>query len=205
MTKKKVEAVNKTNVEVEEVKEVSVKKPTKSTKKEISDNDIKEVINPLNEYVSEAKETLSNHIQQLTKDIDEAHIKRVKDYEQYEKEILKNKEEIKNLTDSFKEEACNFNKEINKTVDDIQNLANSLEFAKDKNKYGKVGSWLCVAAWFVIIVLNACGIVSIPWIWLLLPLILMVVLCIVMLIVTYHYIGADVKSLFKNNNVRVTL
>ena len=205
MTKKKVEVVNKTNVEVEEVKEVSVKKPTKSTKKEASDNDIKEVINPLNEYVNEAKETLSNHIQQLTKDVDEAHIKRVKDYEHYEKEILKNKEEIKNFTDSFKEEACNFNKEVNETVDHVQELMDRIEIAKDKTHYGKIGSWACIIVWFTTLVLNICGVISIPWFWVFFPLMLLAVFTIITLWMMYYYIGDSVRKVIADDNIKVSL
>ena len=208
MTKKKVEVVNETNKveEVKEVKESSTKKTSKTAKKELTGEvfpkEKVEVVNTLE--VDKAKEALNNHADYLAKVMDEFCSKKLESYKKYEDKFMQDKKDMNELLDTFKRDAVEFNVGINKTVDNVTELINSLQTAKDKTHYYKIGTWAFAIIWFTSLVLKICGIITMPWFWVFFPLILVALSTVIMFGLLFHYIKKPFNELLTDENIKTT-
>lgn len=211
MTKKKVEVVDETNKveevkEVKEVKESSTKKTSKAAKKELTGEAIPkekaEVVNTLE--VDKAKEVLNNHADYLAKVMDEFCSQKLESYKKYEDKFMQDKKDMNELLDTFRKDAVEFNIGINKTVDNVTELINSLQTAKDKTHYYKIGTWAFAIIWFTSLVLKICGIITMPWFWVFFPLMLVALSTVIMFGLLFHYIKKPFNELLTDENIKTT-
>lgn len=208
MTKKKVEVVDETSKveEVKETKESSTKKTSKAAKKESTGEVVSkekvEVVNTLE--VDKAKEVLNDHADYLVKVMDKFCSQKLESYKKYEDKFMQDKKDMNELLDTFRRDAVEFNVGINKTVDNVTELINSLQTAKDKTHYYKIGTWAFAIIWFTSLVLKICGIITMPWFWVFFPLMLVALSTIIMFGLLFHYIKKPLNELLTDENVKVT-